>query len=252
MWARLRELADHSPALKTLLPSARRWVPCGYALALSAQECVASVCVRLRVCAAEDGMSSLFCLYDGIPLWVVNKRTPPQHPFPYPLSGDCTRGWETNFFAEAVGEAYQDLYNNHNGMADDMVNFWAKSASVFANNSNIIAYELINEPWCGDIYKVGSTASAPGGPSAAPAAWEAEWAAVRPGVGRGVLCTTSPCRVPVAVLARVVVRASWLAGCVCLVGECFTGPLAVCARHRGGPKPHATVQQPHQGHSCGG
>ena len=31
------------------------------------------------------------------------------------------RGWESNFFAEATGAAYQDLYDNHNGMADDMV-----------------------------------------------------------------------------------------------------------------------------------
>ena len=50
--------------------------------------------------------------------------------------------------------ARADLYNNHNGMMDDMVRFWAKSASVYSNNSNVIGYELINEPWCGDIYAV--------------------------------------------------------------------------------------------------
>jgi len=32
------------------------------------------------------------------------------------------------------------------------VNFWVKSASVFQNNSNVIAYELINEPWAGDVF----------------------------------------------------------------------------------------------------
>ncbi len=50
--------------------------------------------------------------------------------------------------------AAADLYNNHNGMADDMVQFWAKSASYFSNNSNVIGYELINEPWAGDVFAV--------------------------------------------------------------------------------------------------
>ena len=71
--------------------------------------------------------------------------------------GVCVcRPWEENFFAEATGQAYQDLYNNHNGMANDMVNFWVKSASYFHNNSNVIGYELINEPWAGDVYAVSS------------------------------------------------------------------------------------------------
>ncbi len=39
------------------------------------------------------------------------------------------------------------------------VAFWAKSASVYANNSNVIAYELINEPWAGDVYAVRSGAA---------------------------------------------------------------------------------------------
>ncbi len=36
------------------------------------------------------------------------------------------------------------------------MNFWVKSASVFQNNSNVIAYELINEPWAGDVFAVRS------------------------------------------------------------------------------------------------
>ncbi len=34
------------------------------------------------------------------------------------------------------------------------VRFWSFSANLFQNNSNIIAYELINEPWAGDVYAV--------------------------------------------------------------------------------------------------
>jgi aryl-phospho-beta-D-glucosidase BglC (GH1 family) len=39
-------------------------------------------------------------------------------------------------------------------MMSDMVNFWTKSAAYFANYSSVIGYELINEPWAGDIYAV--------------------------------------------------------------------------------------------------
>jgi hypothetical protein len=34
------------------------------------------------------------------------------------------------------------------------VRFWSFTANLFQNNSNIIAYELINEPWAGDVYAV--------------------------------------------------------------------------------------------------
>jgi hypothetical protein len=94
---------------------------------------------------------------------VANKRNPPAYPFPWPQTGDCysrcdavavavaracgecvasCRGWEANFFTDAMGSAYQDLYNNHNGMMDDMVNFWQKSAAYFANQSSVIGYEV--------------------------------------------------------------------------------------------------------------
>ena len=38
-------------------------------------------------------------------------------------------------------------------MLDDMANFWAHSAGVFAANPAVVGYELINEPWAGDVYK---------------------------------------------------------------------------------------------------
>lgn len=86
----------------------------------------------------QDGASSLFCLYDGLPLWVVEKRSPPKHAFPWPLSGNCSRPWESNFVAEAMESTYQDLYDNHNGMQDDFVKFWQFSAAHFANNSHVL------------------------------------------------------------------------------------------------------------------
>lgn len=33
----------------------------------------------------EDILSSKFCLYDGVPLWLINKMQQPTKPFPWPL-----------------------------------------------------------------------------------------------------------------------------------------------------------------------
>eukprot|EP00854_Cymbomonas_tetramitiformis_P014824 gene14824-17524_t len=98
-------------------------------------------------------LANKFCLYDGAPLWVVNKSVS-AHAFPWPLKGDCgSRSWGTNEISEAAGSAYQDLYDNRGGMLDDWINFWEKSASVWKNTSSIIGYELINEPFAGNWFK---------------------------------------------------------------------------------------------------
>lgn len=100
----------------------------------------------------EDVLSSKFCLYDGAPLWVVNKSVP-AHPFPWPLSGDCgSRGWEMNAVTEAAATAFQDLYDNTNGMLDDLGDFWAHAAQAFAGAAGVIGYEIINEPFAGNFY----------------------------------------------------------------------------------------------------
>ena len=104
----------------------------------------------------QDVMSSKFCLYDGVPLWVVNKSTA-KHAFPWPLGPpgvrNCSsRGWMINSLTEAAAHAYQDLYDNTNGMLDDMAAFWRKSAEVWRGNPNILGYELINEPFAGDFF----------------------------------------------------------------------------------------------------
>ncbi|EGD73240.1 hypothetical protein PTSG_04956 [Salpingoeca rosetta] len=100
----------------------------------------------------QDGFSSKFCLYDGIPLWVAN-RSVARRPFPWPMQGGCSsRPWAANELTEACGQAYDDLYHNVRGMRDAFIKFWSFSADYFKNNSNIIGYELINEPFAGDVY----------------------------------------------------------------------------------------------------
>ncbi|GMH59992.1 hypothetical protein TL16_g02943 [Triparma laevis f. inornata] len=100
----------------------------------------------------EDILSSKYCLYDGAPLWLVEKSEP-KHDFPWPLQGNCSsRGWMKNAFAQAPQQAYQDIYDNNHGMLDSLINMWAHTADRFKGNTNIIGYEVMNEPFAGDTY----------------------------------------------------------------------------------------------------
>jgi endoglycosylceramidase len=91
----------------------------------------------------QDVMSSYFCLYDGFPSWVVDlSNASAAHPFPWPLEGDCgSRSWSSNYFAEATGAAFQDLYDNRNGIRDLFSIFWVKIANAF-KSKNILGYEV--------------------------------------------------------------------------------------------------------------
>jgi endoglycosylceramidase len=100
----------------------------------------------------QDGLSSKFCLYDGMPLWVVNKSSS-KHAFPWPFHGNCSsRGWEMNVISEAAATAYQDFYDNKAGMLDDFKAFWSSAAREFKDVASVIGYEIMNEPFAGDLY----------------------------------------------------------------------------------------------------
>ena len=112
----------------------------------------------------QDAFSRMLCV-EGLPTWVVNTGNakgfpePLHEPFvPDPKTGmpsdeDCAKFlWSDYYFTEATSVAFQNLYNNTDGLLDSWAAFWAKTASGFKNFSNVIGYELINEPWAGDIY----------------------------------------------------------------------------------------------------
>jgi endoglycosylceramidase len=106
----------------------------------------------------QDVISSFFCLYDGAPKWLINLSDTAEHEFPWPLAWDgenpCPgdRAWGKNYLSEEAGAAFQDLYDNHNGMRDHFNTFWTKIVTAFKNKS-ILGYEIINEPFPGNIYK---------------------------------------------------------------------------------------------------
>lgn len=106
----------------------------------------------------QDVMSSYFCLYDAFPTWAVDESEQSKHAFPWPLQADTTgnvcpasRGWGANYLSEACGTAFQTLYTENSMMQYDFIAFWQKTASYF-KELPILGYEIINEPWAGNIY----------------------------------------------------------------------------------------------------
>ena len=72
----------------------------------------------------------------------------------YPYYSDCIKqAWGDYYFTQAVCAAFQNFYNNTDGLTDAWADFWKKTAAEFKDVNSVIGYELINEPWAGDIYQ---------------------------------------------------------------------------------------------------
>merc|ERR1712142_408734 len=95
-----------------------------------------------------------FTGYAGVPNWLSAKFRPPAHPYPWPMyntSGYST--WACGYFAEEISNGFQQLYQDHK---TEFANFWRQVALRFRGDPAILGYELMNEPWTGDMYRDGS------------------------------------------------------------------------------------------------
>ena len=95
----------------------------------------------------QDALSTLngWSDHDGAPTWVVNK-TRPRHAYPWPFKekgGDPT---------EAVAQAFQDIYDDAHGGRSAWAAAWRTFAARFRGEAGVVGYELMNEPFAGDIY----------------------------------------------------------------------------------------------------
>ena len=106
----------------------------------------------------QDVMAEQFC-GEGVPAWAIRTGNAP--PFPFPLSSssdhenstDCGKHqWANYYIAEAVGVAFQNIYDNKDEILDYLAAFWDKAANEFKDRASVLGYELINEPWLGDLY----------------------------------------------------------------------------------------------------
>eukprot|EP01116_Phalansterium_solitarium_P023997 TRINITY_DN8650_c0_g1_i1.p1 TRINITY_DN8650_c0_g1~~TRINITY_DN8650_c0_g1_i1.p1 ORF type:complete len:444 (-),score=146.12 TRINITY_DN8650_c0_g1_i1:257-1588(-) len=112
----------------------------------------------------QDILSPKFC-GDGTPMWAA-VPAPDAKPFAEPIFAqqpidnntgyptECgEHAWASYYFTEQCSTAFQNIYDNYDGLRDAFVGFWQRLAGQFANQSNILGLELMNEPWAGDVYK---------------------------------------------------------------------------------------------------
>jgi endoglycosylceramidase len=118
----------------------------------------------------QDLLSPKFC-GEGVPGYAALYRNRSEKPlkFPepislepypvdpktgYPYRSDCNKHtFFTYYFSDAESKSWQSLYDNEQGVQDHFLLFWEQVAKKFRNNSHVLGYELINEPWAGDIYR---------------------------------------------------------------------------------------------------
>lgn len=119
--------------------------------------------------AHQDGLSPRFC-DDGAPAWWAARwatggadaargfPAPFDTPFAFnettglPLGDKCNTdviNWAEYYATFAVGEGFDNLYNNATARADFLA-FWAAVVRAMAGVNGVLGYEIINEPWAGD------------------------------------------------------------------------------------------------------
>ena len=94
----------------------------------------------------QDVLSRKIC-GEGLPDWIINTKG--ARPFPYPLTDvqnafkinpvtgypyteDCSRfEWTDYYFTDATAKAFQNLYDNVDGLRDAWGEFWKKTATAF-------------------------------------------------------------------------------------------------------------------------
>jgi endoglycosylceramidase len=86
-------------------------------------------------------------------LWLIEEMPQSKFNFPWPLKNETLNvSLFAAYITESCGFTFQCLYKNVNSFGDYFQRYWAIIASTFANRSSIVGYEILNEPWAGDIY----------------------------------------------------------------------------------------------------
>jgi endoglycosylceramidase len=94
----------------------------------------------------QDGLSPSYGSYDGIPQWLAN-LTEPRHAWPWPWKDDAPTD-----ISEAAAQNFGEIYHNTHGGLDAWAAAWRSFAERFQHNPAVLGYELMNEPFAGDVY----------------------------------------------------------------------------------------------------
>lgn len=138
----------------------------------------------------QDGLTEHFC-GEGLPSWAVKRSVhhwynPLSKPYPAPYdefeagnasrgcgNGTCFyvepkhqnatfpkrqacdhvnhgKGWGESTFESSA--AYQGLWSNWNGTGDAFASMWAHVAARFKGRPEVVGFNLVNEPFAGDMY----------------------------------------------------------------------------------------------------
>ena len=119
----------------------------------------------------QDGLSEMYC-GEGIPEWAVSTERS-EFPLPvglpytdyfaepksngavFPSRQECAKAssWTIYQGALATNIGYERLYTNVNGTGDAWASMWARVASHFKGQPEILGLELMNEPFAGDVFE---------------------------------------------------------------------------------------------------
>ena len=115
------------------------------------------------ICCHQDCFSERYC-GEGVPLWAAENQSK-SFPFPLELSPwptdaqnipspeYCSKhDWGTYQFTLSAALGYEHLYTNVNGLRDSFSGFWRAVAERMKGAENVLAFEILNEPFAGDLY----------------------------------------------------------------------------------------------------
>lgn len=74
------------------------------------------------------------------------------HPTRATCDGINNNNWSFFYLTYATATAIGNMYDNVNALRDSFVGYWKTVASAFVGNPFVIGYELMNEPFAGNIY----------------------------------------------------------------------------------------------------
>ena len=111
----------------------------------------------------QDLLSEYFC-GEGIPNHLM-KDVSQMKTFPWPLGTEfggtiptreqCIKYplFGTYYATKAVNYAFEELYKKNSTLYNELHRFWKVIAESFKGNTNVLGFELINEPNSGNIYR---------------------------------------------------------------------------------------------------
>jgi endoglycosylceramidase len=69
-----------------------------------------------------------------------------------PLGNQCSKHiFQLYYFTKRVNVNFENFYKNQNNVFSNFVEMWKLIANFFKNDENVVGYDLINEPWPGNV-----------------------------------------------------------------------------------------------------